>query len=76
MTRPKYLITRNRRLAILEANHLEGAVIEVRTHGEADEAFGLLALWDAIQKGDVAFLYGSSFELFLEQGMGVLVLSS
>ena len=60
-----YLISRNRWLAVFVADHLQRAVVEVRTEGEADEAFRF-GLRNAFEQGDVAFLHGSSFELFLE----------
>ena len=62
-------------LAIFEANHLEWAVIIVWTYGEANEAFGFLALWSAIQEGDVAFLYATSLELCLQLLVDIFVLS-
>ena len=68
-------ISSNCRLAVFVTDHLQGAVVEVGTEGQADEAFRF-GLWNAFEQGDVAFLHGSSFELFLEQGMGVLVLGS
>ena len=68
-----YFIACNCRLAVFVTDHLQGTVVEVGTEGQTDEAFRF-GLWNAFEQGDVAFLHGSSFELFLEQGMGILVL--
>ena len=67
-------IAGNRGFAILEIDELVGAVVVVGTHGEADEAFGGLALRNAFQQCEVAFLDTAALELGLELGMDVLVL--
>lgn len=59
-------------LAPLEIDHLQGAVVVVRTEGKADKSFRLLACGDSVEQGDVALLYLPCLELLLQTGMDIL----
>ena len=70
----QYLVTGDSVLPVLEIDHLQGAIVVVRTERQTDEIPFILGSNDAVEQGDVALLHFPFLELFLKQGMGLLVL--